>query len=81
MTTILHDESLSRGMAEVGRRLRVVEELERVVRGVSNELQRATRLRRSILQKALSGQFVPPTNARSTNGDPAKPSVSFGPPS
>ena len=42
----------TRIVAEVERRLRVVEELESVV---SANLQRATRLRQSILQKAFSG--------------------------
>ena len=42
-------------VAEVERRLSVVEELESVV---SANLQRATRLRQSILQKAFTGQLV-----------------------
>jgi type I restriction enzyme S subunit len=42
-------------VAEVERRLSVVEELEAVV---STNLQRATRLRQSILQKASSGQLI-----------------------
>ena len=41
-------------VAEVERRLSVVEELEAVV---SANLQRATRLRQSILQKAFTGQL------------------------
>jgi type I restriction-modification system DNA methylase subunit len=62
---ILRDDGLSYGdyveqltfllfliMAEVERRLSVVEELES---GVSANLQRATRLRQSILQKAFTG--------------------------
>ena len=44
----------TRIVAEVERRLSVVEELEAVV---SANLQRATRLRQSILQKAFSGQL------------------------
>ena len=43
-------------VAEVERRLSGVEELEAVV---SNNLQRATRLRQSILQKAFVGQLLP----------------------
>ncbi|MBI3099529.1 MAG: hypothetical protein HYY93_15080 [Planctomycetes bacterium] len=42
-------------MAEVERRLSVVEELEAVV---SANLQRATRLRQSILQRAFSGALT-----------------------
>ena len=42
-------------VAEVERRLSVVEELESVV---SANLQRATRLRQSILQKAFTGGLV-----------------------
>ncbi len=45
----------TRIVAEVERRLSVVEELESVVTG---NLQRATRLRQSILQKAFSGALV-----------------------
>ena len=45
----------TRIMAEVERRLSVVEELEAVVSG---NLQRATRLRQSILQKAFSGELI-----------------------
>jgi type I restriction enzyme S subunit len=45
----------TRIVAEVERRLSVVEELEAVV---SANLQRATRLRQSILQKAFSGELV-----------------------
>ena len=45
----------TRIVAEVDRRLSVVEELETVV---SANLQRAARLRQSILQKALSGQLL-----------------------
>ena len=44
----------TRIVAEVERRLSVVEELEAVV---SANLQRATRLRQSILQKAFTGQL------------------------
>ena len=64
---ILRDDGLSYGdyveqltfllflkMAEVERRLSVVEELEAVV---SANLQRATRLRQSILHKAFSGEL------------------------
>ena len=46
----------TRIVAEVERRLSVVEELESVV---SANLQRATRLRQSILQKAFTGQLRP----------------------
>ena len=49
------DYDLSCDLAEVERRLSVVEELESVV---SANLQRATRLRQSILQKAFSGSLV-----------------------
>lgn len=45
----------TRIVAEVERRLSVVEELEAVV---SANLQRAVRLRQSILQKAFTGQLV-----------------------
>lgn len=45
----------TRIVAEVERRLSVVEELEAVV---SANLQRATRLRQSILQKAFSGELI-----------------------
>jgi len=45
------------GMAEVERRLSVVEELEAVVNA---NLQRATRLRQSILQRAFEGKLVSP---------------------
>ena len=45
----------TRIVAEVERRLSVVEEIEMVV---SANLQRATRLRQSILQKAFTGQLV-----------------------
>jgi type I restriction enzyme S subunit len=44
----------TRIVAEVERRLSVVEELEAVV---SANLQRATRLRQSILKEAFSGKF------------------------
>jgi type I restriction enzyme S subunit len=44
-------------VAEVERRLSVVEELEAVV---SANLQRASRLRQSILQQAFAGQLVQP---------------------
>ena len=46
----------TRIVAEVERRLSVVEELEAVV---SANLQRATRLRQSILQKAFKGELAP----------------------
>ncbi|MGN6643559.1 MAG: hypothetical protein ACTHKU_11235, partial [Verrucomicrobiota bacterium] len=46
----------TRIVAEVERRLSVVEELESVV---SANLQRATRLRQSILQKAFTGELLP----------------------
>ena len=65
---ILRDDGLSYGdyveqltfllflkMAEVERRLSVVEELESVV---TANLQRATRLRQSILQRAFTGQLA-----------------------
>jgi len=65
---ILRDDCLSYGdyieqltfllflkMAEVERRLSVVEELESVA---TANLQRATRLRQSILQKAFAGERV-----------------------
>ena len=65
---ILRDDGLSYGdyveqltfllflkMAEVERRLSVVEELESVV---TANLQRATRLRQSILQKAFTGELL-----------------------
>ncbi|MGA2869343.1 MAG: type I restriction-modification system subunit M N-terminal domain-containing protein [Verrucomicrobiota bacterium] len=65
---ILRDDGLSYGdyveqltfllflkMAEVERRLSVVEELESVV---TANLQRATRLRQSILQKAFTGELT-----------------------
>ena len=45
----------TRIVAEVERRLSVVEELEEVV---STNLQRATRLRQSILQKAFTGELL-----------------------
>ena len=45
----------TRIVAEVERRFSVVEELEAVV---SANLQRATRLRQSILQKAFTGKLV-----------------------
>jgi type I restriction enzyme S subunit len=44
-------------VAEVERRLSVVEELEWVV---TANLQRATRLRQSILQKAFTGELASP---------------------
>jgi hypothetical protein len=52
---ILRDDGLSFGAAEVEQRLSVVEELEAMV---SASLQRATRLRQSILQKAFAGQLA-----------------------
>ncbi len=65
--SILRDDGLSYGdyveqltfllflkMADLERRLSVVEELEAVV---SANLQRAVRLRQSILQKAFTGQL------------------------
>ena len=45
----------TRIVAEVDRRLSVVEELESVV---SANLQRAVRLRQSILQKAFTGELI-----------------------
>jgi type I restriction enzyme S subunit len=59
---ILRDDGLSYGdsveqtriVAEVERRFSVVEELESVV---SANLQRATRIRQSILQKAFTGEL------------------------
>ena len=45
----------TRIVAEVERRLSVVEELESVV---SANLQRATHLRQSILQKAFTGELI-----------------------
>ena len=45
----------TRIVAEVERRLSVVEELEAVV---SANLHRATRLRQSLLQKAFTGELV-----------------------
>ena len=52
---ILRADALSDGVAEVERRLSVVEELESVVPA---NLQRATRLRQSILQKAFIGELL-----------------------
>lgn len=52
---ILVDDGLFYGAAEVERRLSVVEELEAAV---SANLQRATRLRQSILQKAFEGKLA-----------------------
>ncbi len=49
---ILCDDGMAYDVAEVERRLSVVEELESVV---TANLQRATRLRQSILQKAFTG--------------------------
>jgi hypothetical protein len=54
---ILRDDGLSCSVAEVERRLSVVEELESVV---TANLQRATRLRQSILQRAFSGGLSAP---------------------
>ena len=51
----------TRIVVEVERRLSVVEELEAVV---SANLQRATRLRQSILQKAFSGELLPSINPK-----------------
>ena len=48
-------------VAEVERRLSVVEELEAVVNA---NLQRATRLRQSILQRAFEGNLVATSNDR-----------------
>jgi type I restriction enzyme S subunit len=67
-TTIIKDITVplpplaeqTRIVAEVERRLSVVEELESVV---TANLQRATRLRQSILQKAFTGQLI---------GDPSR---------
>jgi type I restriction enzyme, S subunit len=53
----------TRIVAEVERRLSVVEELESVV---SASLQRATRLRHSILQKAFAGQLTPQSEGANT---------------
>lgn len=61
-TTIIKDINVplpplaeqTRIVAEVERRLSVVEELEAVV---TTNLQRATRLRQSILQKAFTGEL------------------------
>ena len=50
----LRDDGLSYGTAEAERRLSVVEELESVV---SVNLQRAARLRQSILQPAFTGEL------------------------
>ena len=50
----------SRIVAEVERRLSVVEELEAVV---TANLQRATRLRQSILQKAFTGTLLQSQNS------------------
>jgi len=57
MTAILFPPLVEqqRIVAEVGRRLSVVEELEAVVNA---NLQRATRLRQSILQRAFEGRLV-----------------------
>ncbi len=52
---ILRDDSLPVGVAEVERRLSVVEELEAVV---AANLQHATRLRQAVLQKAFAGELV-----------------------
>ena len=52
--SILRDDGLSYG-DYVEHRLSVVEELEAVV---TTNLQRATRLRQSILQKAFTGELV-----------------------
>ncbi len=53
--SILRDDALSHGVAEVERRSSVVEELEAVE---AVHLQRATHLRQSILQKAFTGELV-----------------------
>ena len=55
----------TRIVAEVERRLSVVEELEAVV---STNLQRATRLRQSILQKAFNGELVGGPNSPQPKG-------------
>ncbi len=52
---ILRDDGLSRGEAEVGRRLGVVEELKAVV---SANPQHATRLRQTIVQRAFTGDLL-----------------------
>jgi hypothetical protein len=52
---ILRDDGLSYGVAEVERRLSMVEELEAVVFA---NMQRAVRLRQSILQNAFTGQLA-----------------------
>jgi type I restriction enzyme S subunit len=54
----------TRIVAEVERRLSVVEELEAVV---SANLQRATRLRQSILQKAFTGRLLTADSADNTD--------------
>ena len=54
----------TRIVAEVERRLSVVEELETAVNA---NLQRATRLRQSILERAFSGKFN--SNVSSSNYD------------
>jgi hypothetical protein len=52
---ILRDDGLSSGAVEAERLLSVVEEMEAVV---SANLQRASGLRQSILQKAFTGELV-----------------------
>jgi len=52
-------------VAEVERRLSVMEELEAVV---SANLQRATRLRQSILQKAFTGELAGGANSPLSKG-------------
>jgi hypothetical protein len=76
MTALTHDqksarigstfrhESMYSGLAEEERRLSVVEELEAAV---SANLQRATRLRQSILQKAFTGELLTADNADDTD--------------
>jgi type I restriction enzyme S subunit len=66
-------------VAEVEHRLSVVEELEGVVNA---NLQRATRLRQSILQSAFAGRLVPPMNDQYSSPQEfavaADPSVKYG---
>jgi len=56
-------------LAKIARQLSVVEELEAV--GTAN-LQRATRLRQSILQKAFTGKLLTADDADSTDGKKKK---------
>ena len=52
---VVRDDRLSGGVAEVERRLSLMAELEAVV---SANLQRATRLRQTILPKDFTGKLV-----------------------